>query len=650
MRKATIVHYNALPRVAPLVGGYLKAYAQTHQEIRDHWDIELYTDHVKTPVSHLIQHLVARAPDVIGFSVYTWNVGIMQRVVPTLRGLLRPTTRYLLGGVEVMHCGDRYIDPSWEDVVVCNGEGERTFAEYLLHLDQSPRQLDAVKGLSFYRDRQYVTTEARPRVNSLDELPSPYLTGAIDLSTVAVATLETNRGCPFACEYCFWGGAIGQKVHKLGIDRIKEEITLIAKHRIPSLYIVDANFGILPRDVEIAQHIVDLKARHHAPNQVIFSSSKNTSDRVEALSRIFSKADMLSTQPISLQSIDPRALALARRDNIKQDTYLRLQQRLNEWDVPSYVELMWPLPGETLESFKHGLDYLCAHGAQAFHIYPLLWLNNVGYREKREELGVVTLKEDDPTGGGEMVIQTREVSYREYVDGLLFATALYLLHDCRGLYLTTRLLHTLGLARLRDVVDEFVRWMGDASGDPLCDLWHDGMVHFEQINKYVWRGALAHLVLHANRKEFDGQLKSFMSERLGQLAEGLGEHEELIRGAVEFDLLNRPYVYLQTPLQLGASLEVLRVADQRRGVWVVDSPFDFSAMVNGLRREGAVDLRHLTRGAFEITLDHRAHQMFLPERTSEEQLHWHSMRVMDEIRHAEARYQSRVLTERMIGV
>src|SRR5690349_255342 len=104
MRKATIVHYNVLPGVAPLVGGYLKACAQTHQAIRDNWDIELYSDHVKTPVSHLIQHLVARQPEVIGFSVYTWNVGIMQRVVPTLRGLLPSTTRYVLGGVEVMHC------------------------------------------------------------------------------------------------------------------------------------------------------------------------------------------------------------------------------------------------------------------------------------------------------------------------------------------------------------------------------------------------------------------------------------------------------------------------------------------------------------------------------------------------------------------
>jgi hypothetical protein len=648
-RKASIIQFNALPRVAPLVGGYLKAFAHADPALRDTWDIELYNDHVKTPASQLIQHLVRHQPEVIGFSVYTWNVGLVQRVLPTLRGLLPPTTRYLLGGVEVMHCGERYVEPAWENVAVCNGEGEHTFAEFLRHVDSPSSPLDAVKGLSFYRDRQWITTEARPRVNSLDELPSPYLTGAIPMEGIDVATIETNRGCPFACEYCFWGGAIGQKIHKAGIERIKEEITELAKQRMRVLYIVDANFGILPRDVDIAEHIVAMKEKYRAPNHIIFSSSKNTSDRVEQVSRIFAKAGLLATQPISLQSTDARTLAIAKRDSIKQETYLRLQRRLNEWGVPSHIELMWPLPGETLDSFKNGLDYLCANGAQAFNVYPLLWLNNVGYRERREELGVVTLKEDDPTSGGEMVIQTNEVSYREYIDGLLFASALYLLHDCRGLYLTTRLLHTLGLTRLRDVVDEFAGWLSQASGGTLTDSWRDGMVHFEQINKFVWRGALAHTMLHAQRQEFDRLVKTFADERLERVIGPLGPHDMLIRGAVEFDLLNRPYVYLQTPLQVGVGLEVLQIKEQRRGVWVVESPFDYAAMVTALRTEGTIGAQHVQAGAVEITIDHRAHQLFLPDTRSEEQLHWHSMRVIDAMRHSEARYQSRQIAEPLLG-
>ena len=44
------------------------------------------------------------------------------------------------------------------------------------------------------------------------------------------------------------------------MERIKDELSYVAKSSFESSAIVlaDANFGILPRDVEIAQHIRDL--------------------------------------------------------------------------------------------------------------------------------------------------------------------------------------------------------------------------------------------------------------------------------------------------------------------------------------------------------------------------------------------------------
>ena len=417
-QKATLVHLNSLPAVAPLVGGYLKAYAEADSDIRHNWDIELYTAHVRTPASQIIRHLVNRAPRVIGFSVYTWNVALVQRLLPALRGLLPPRTEYLLGGVEVMHCGQRYVDATWNNVAVCNGEGEQTFAEYLRQIEDDSRALETVNGLSFHRDGEWITTGSRPRITDLDQIPSPWLSGAIDLEGIDVVLFETNRGCPFACEFCFWGGAVGQKLHRIGSARIKEEISYITRHPIDTLWLIDANFGILPRDIEIAEYVVIAKKRHHSPKQVVFSSSKNTIDRVEQVSRILSQGGLLTSQPISLQSLNETALRLAKRDNIKTDVYLRLQRRLNEWGVSSFVELIWPLPGETLDSFKQGIEDLCTSGAQAFSVYPHLLLNNVGFRPRSAELGVITLKDDDPASGAEMVIQTNEVSHHQVHRGV----------------------------------------------------------------------------------------------------------------------------------------------------------------------------------------------------------------------------------------
>jgi hypothetical protein len=639
-RKAALVHLNALPRVSPLVGGYLKAYAEADPEIRRDWTIELVSAPVRTPASEIVGRLVEASPQVVGFSTYTWNVGLVQRLLPALRGVLRPGTQFLLGGVEVMHCGRQYVAAEWEDVAVCNGEGEQTFAEYLLHYQERRPALEQVKGLSFARDGEWITTEARPRLGDLDRIPSPWLTDAMDLSGVETALFETNRGCPFACEFCYWGGAIGQKVQRLGADRVKDELDYIVRHRVKALALVDANFGMLPRDREIAEHIAGLKRDHRLPTRIIFNSAKNNSERVEEVSRIFARERLLVSQPISLQTLDAHALAVAKRDNIKTETYLRLQRRLNEWGVASFVELIWPMPGETLESFKTGVNELCGRGAQSFTVYPLLWLNNVGYRERTRELGVVTLREDDPASGAEIVIQTREVGYADYIEGLRFATSLFLLHDCRGLYLTLQLLGALGAARFRDVLDAFAAFIQAAPAGPVADHWREGQRHFEQMYRWLWRGALAERVLHTHRADFDALLQSFVRGHPEWFAGGPPGRERLFRAALEFDLLSRPYVFVQTPLDVAADLRELRVVARDRHTWTVESPFDFPAVIRALRLgEGLPD--GLPAGRFEIRIDHREGQVFrMPAKSAEEHL-WHCHEIAREISHVEARYQTR---------
>ena len=269
------------------------------------------------------------------------------------------------------------------------------------------------------------------------------------------------------------------------------------------------------------------------------------------------------------------------------------------------------------------------------HVTPHLWLNNVGFRARTAELGVVTLKEDDSASGAEMVVQTNEVSYNEYTNGLLFSTGLYLLHDCRGLYLTMLLLHALGLRGLRDVLDDFVIWMKTASRNHIVELWRDGEEHFEQTYKYPWRGAMALDVLHRHRQDFDVLLESFTSDLFERVTGAHGNHADLVRGAVEFDLLARPYVYVQTPMKLGAELKQLQISEQRRGIFKVESPFDFPAILDAVKNKGEVSARLLEKGRFEITIDHRVGQVLLPSTRSEEDLYWHLARLLaGGIRHA----------------
>src|SRR5262245_41518378 len=128
-KTAIIVHLNAFVHVTPLVGGYLKAYAEALPEVRSDWDIELLNFHNRTPASTIIAALYDRRPDVIAFSTYTWNGKLVSRLLGPLRGLL-PQTRFIVGGVEVMNRGAAVLQPDWKNVLVCNGEGEKTFRDF----------------------------------------------------------------------------------------------------------------------------------------------------------------------------------------------------------------------------------------------------------------------------------------------------------------------------------------------------------------------------------------------------------------------------------------------------------------------------------------------------------------------------------------
>jgi hypothetical protein len=635
-KHAVIVHLNALVKVTPLVGGYLKAYALADSEVRLHWDITLLNYYLRTPSSSILRAILDIQPDVIAFSTYTWNSKFVSRLLQPLLQLL-PRSHFLLGGVEVAGRGAAVLRADWENVAVCNGEGEKTFREFLLQAATKEASYLAVNGITFYRDGKLVTTPNQQRIRDLGEVPSPWLSGifsADDLSEIVL--FETNRGCPFACEFCFWGGAVGQKVNKLELERVKEEITYIGRNQGKTLSLCDANFGLTKNDVAIAEHIAKTKECWGFPSRVVFSTSKNNKNSVLEISSIFHRHGLISEQAISLQSMNETALAVARRSNIKLDVYTSLQHTLNNLDVPSFVELIWPLPGENLDSFKHGIQRLCELGTQSFCIYPLLWLHNVGFEERTEELGVVTIEEPDPCGAARIVIATREVCYDEYIQGMEFANAVLLLFNCRALYVTMNVLDKLGLLSFRDAFDAFVVWMAKERDDCISSVWRSGVRQFEEANRYAWRGFLVHVILHEHRAVFDNLLWRFYQEVLRPLA-AASAYGQLVDAALEFDIFSRPYLFIQTPLSADIPLVEIAIHERRRSRWIIDAPFDFPSMLQAIRT--GADIRDfLKRRPVRIAIDHGAGLIFRLSSKAEEEHHEHCFQAVRGIGNFAARY------------
>ena len=343
----------------------------------------------------------------------------------------------MIGGNHVSQRASHLL-PAYPHVnVVVNGEGEITFAELIRALLHG-EPLTGVRGISCRSGDRVVTTAERPRSQSMLELSSPYLLPGVDYSEFDVALLETNRGCPYACGFCYWGGRIGQKLAKGELDRVRAELETIGRAGIPTLFLCDANFGILPQDVEVARLIVETRQKYGAPDEFNVNWAKSNADRVGEILKILKDGGVRCRLTLPLQTLSSRALKMAGRSEKGRDRMIELaldQVRAGADDL--CCELIFGLPGESFAEFKANYDVLYSR-FPLLRIHPLWILPNTDYERKREEFQIRTIS-PDPKSDYEAVISHLDLSMTDMRDGLAFLLA----HSMLSLLGTAR--HTLRL-------------------------------------------------------------------------------------------------------------------------------------------------------------------------------------------------------------
>ncbi|MEM7200894.1 MAG: radical SAM protein [Planctomycetota bacterium] len=587
----------------PLASGYMQAYATQDPLVAGRCSFQKVSVIGETPHEELITDLRRRDAQVYAFSCYLWNIGLVRRLVADLRET-HPDAYVILGGPQVMNCGDKYLGATDERLVLCNGEGEKTFHRFLQQVLTEAPDFAEVKGLSFYRDGELITTEPEERIRSLDEIPSPFLAGLFDHEGPYVwAIIETNRGCPFKCSYCYWGAATGAKVNYFEEDRVREELEWLSRYGVFYVFIADANWGIRRRDIELSAHLADAKRQHGAPKTIYFCGSKNNPDRVAEITEIFHGAGMVTTQSIALQTMSQDTLANVGRANIKTATYTDLQRRLNERGISSFVEMIWPLPGETLQSFKEGMGELCALGADSYIIYPLLLMNNVELTSKRDEFCLETIPDPDPNSEGELVISTKWVSPDDYNEGVRFGYSLTNLYSMRGLWCLADYLHETGRMTYHELFAAFAAHWREHPDNPFSNFCETAIQSSEQYKFQAW-GAMIHLSLHAERAAFDRLLGSFVARHDWWA-------DPVARGLFEVDLLNRPYVYSNTQIEpKDWKFEQLEVLETTAHGYLVELPADLRPRLERritLEGDGESNL---------FQLDHRREQLpYMPSKS-----------------------------------
>ena len=310
--------------------------------------------------------------DILLCSCYTWNWEITCRVAKIVKEK-NPNCLIIFGGPQVplQYEGDvprKWVDESkgsffndypYVDMLV-HQEGELTIKE-IFEKFVGDKNFQKIKGI----ETKSFRTEPQDRIMDLDILPSPYLTNLVwDLVEPVdgvnyIASLETNRGCPFECTFCDWGSSTKSKVRKRKIETILSEIEWFADNKIPYVDVCDANFGIFAdRDLEIAKKFSSEKKEKGFPGRIGIAWAKASSERVIQIARELLDADLLRAVTLAVQSLDSDTLSIIKRANIKFDKFSNLLQQFRSNKIENYTEIIMGMPGETLKSYKNGLEQL----------------------------------------------------------------------------------------------------------------------------------------------------------------------------------------------------------------------------------------------------------------------------------------------------
>ena len=348
----------------PNVTGMLQAFAETIPSVVSAYRFAPFLFVRNDPAKIMEQW--PKDLSVLAFSSSMWNHELNLFLALEARSVF-PESLIVFGGPHVQTSPEEFLTKhSFVDVVVI-GEGEVTFSEILTTFSERGKDFSNVPGL-VYRSAKGLPlrTENRGMVD-INTLPSPYLDGLYDEilknqnGIEYQIILETNRGCPFHCSFCYWGNGI-TRVRNFDMKRILSEIDWLSQNRIPYVFGADANFGMFPRDLTIAKKFVDVKSSTGWPGSFRVCYGKNAVDRVFETAQLLDGSDLTKGVTVSFQSLDPKTLRLVGRKNIKLEAYRQLLRQYRQADIRVYTELILGLPGETYESFSSGLEEIFQAG------------------------------------------------------------------------------------------------------------------------------------------------------------------------------------------------------------------------------------------------------------------------------------------------
>ena len=284
----------------------------------------------------IVEELLAMQPRIIGLGVYIWNVVETTQVVQLLKAL-RPDIKIILGGPEVSFETDSQEICRLADHVV-TGWGDVSFPILCRALLDGPQPL------------MKVIAGEQP---ALDAIAMPYREYTAQDLAKRLLYVEASRGCPFKCEFCL--SSLDKTAWAFDLDVFMVEMDTLYQRGARNFKFVDRTFNLkVDFSVRILQFFLDRLTPDLFIHFEVVPDSLH--DRLKELIAQF-PAGSLQFE-VGIQSFNPDVQQRISRKQDNSRTADNLRWLVTQSRAHVHADLIFGLPGETLESFAEGFDKL----------------------------------------------------------------------------------------------------------------------------------------------------------------------------------------------------------------------------------------------------------------------------------------------------
>lgn len=301
---------------------------------------------LETRAAEIVEQLLDRAPRIIGFGVYIWNVEATCQIVALIKQI-RPDIKIILGGPEVsFELADQPIVAMADHVIT--GPADVTFADVCRRILANDATLPKVIAA-----QQVPVAQLR--------FPYAYYTD-VDIAQ-RVLYVEASRGCPFKCEFCL--SSLDKTAWPFELDGFLQEMTRLYERGARQFKFVDRTFNL---NIKASIRILEFFLAR--VNEGVFAHFEVIPDHLpEALQEVIARFPPGTLQfEIGVQTFDPFVQGLISRKQSNEKTAANLRWLRQHSNVHVHADLIVGLPGEDMASFASGFDQLVALDPQEIQV------------------------------------------------------------------------------------------------------------------------------------------------------------------------------------------------------------------------------------------------------------------------------------------